>query len=144
MNPPKKTADPVPPPVGVGTHITDKPPSGELPVHATDPTTNSDKTPTGASQAARGQNGTMTTGRPAADQTDHQTDDRSTDEPTAARSTGSTTGTGSRAGSATGGHAPSTGLADGMPQGSSQGLSGAQGSGGGADQPALQPRSTRS
>jgi hypothetical protein len=140
MNPPKRTADPVPPPVGVGPNITDKPPSGELPVHATDPANSRDETPTGSSQAARGQKGTMTTGRPASD----QTDDRSTDETAPTRSTGSTTGAGSRAGSANGGQATGTSLADGIPQGSSQGLSCAQGSGGGADQPPLQPLSTRS
>ncbi|WP_046115528.1 hypothetical protein [Aquincola tertiaricarbonis] len=47
---------------------------------------------------------------------------------------------GSRAGSSSGSQTDRTGLADGVPQGSSQGLAGAQGSGGGADQPAGQPR----
>lgn len=47
---------------------------------------------------------------------------------------------GSRAGSSSGSQTDRTGMADGVSQGSSQGLAGAQGSGGGADQAAGQPR----
>ncbi|MCK7494672.1 MAG: hypothetical protein MZW92_28590 [Comamonadaceae bacterium] len=69
----------------------------------------------------------------------------SADDAQAARErTAGTGGAGSRAPSPVDefGAKPHTGLGDGRPQGSSQGLAGAQGSGGAADQPALEPRRT--
>lgn len=47
---------------------------------------------------------------------------------------------GARSGNPLGSQSDATGMGDGLPSGSSQGLAGAQGSGGGADQPPLQPR----